>query len=115
MVDGFKHLGSGSKAGKFWVEYIENKPLDLYPFKASTFKPLIRRDWSRAAKKSIKINPHLLRKWNATELARLGVPDRYVDAFQGRLPQTILARHYSDYTPQNLLKIYKQANLKILD
>jgi len=35
---------------------------------------LIIRDWGKAARKTgIKINPHLLRKWFATEMARLKI------------------------------------------
>jgi len=52
--------------------------------------------------------------WFSYKMGLAGILDRYVDAFQGRLPQTILARHYSDYTPEKLIQIYKQANLKIL-
>ena len=39
----------------------------------------------------------------------------YVDAFCGRVPQTVLARHYTDYSPEKLKEIYEKANLKILD
>jgi intergrase/recombinase len=48
-------------------------------------------------------------------MANLGVPDRYIDAFCGRTPKTILAKHYTDYTPQRLKKIYDQANLRVLE
>jgi len=30
----------------------------------------------------------------------LDVQDCYVDAFNGRVPQSILARHYTDYSPK---------------
>lgn len=50
----------------------------------------------------ISITPQVLRKWFATEMARLGVPDRYVDAFCGRVPRSVLARHYSDYSQETL-------------
>ena len=53
--------------------------------------------------------------WFSYQMGLASIPDRYVDAFQGRLPQTILARHYSDYAPEKLIQIYKQANLKILN
>jgi len=43
-----------------------------------------------------------------------GVQDRYVDAFCGRLPKTILAKHYTDYSPSRLRRIYNRAGLKIL-
>jgi intergrase/recombinase len=42
-------------------------------------------------------------------MGRLGVPDRYVDAFCGRVPQSVLARHYTDFSPERLKEIYDQA------
>ena len=47
-------------------------------------------------------------------MGRLGVPGRYVDAFCGLVPQSILARHYTDFSPERLKEIYDQAGLKIL-
>jgi len=34
----------------------------------------------------------------------LGVPDRYIDAFCGRVPESIVARHYTDYSPERLIE-----------
>jgi len=31
----------------------------------------------------------------------VGVPDRYVDAFCGRVPRTVLASHYTDFSPES--------------
>jgi hypothetical protein len=47
-------------------------------------------------------------------LGRLNVPDRYVDAFCGRVPQSILARYYTDFSPERLKEIYDQAGPMIL-
>lgn len=47
-------------------------------------------------------------------MAKLGVQDRYVDAFCGRVPRSILARHYADYSPERLREIYEEANLRLL-
>jgi len=44
----------------------------------------------------------------------LGVLDRYVDAFCGRVPISVLARHYTDYSPEKLKEIYDKAGLKAL-
>ncbi len=62
----------------------------------------------------LHITPQDLRFWFANEMARLGVPDRFIDAFQGRVPRSVLARHYSDYSLENLKGIYNKANLKVL-
>ncbi|MEM3538518.1 MAG: tyrosine-type recombinase/integrase [Nitrososphaerales archaeon] len=75
----------------------------------------LKRDWKEAQIKSgIKLKPKDLRDWFCSEMAELGVSDRYVDAFCGRMPRSILARHYSDYNPKRLKRIYDQAGLKVL-
>ena len=63
---------------------------------------------------NIKIKPQHLREWFCSEMGRIGVPDRYVDAFCGRVPNSVLARHYTDFSPERLKEIYEKAELKIL-
>jgi intergrase/recombinase len=63
----------------------------------------------------LNITPQVLREWFCSEMTRLGVPDRYVDAFCGRVPRSILARHYTDYSPERLKEIYDKAGLKVLE
>ncbi|MBC7345591.1 MAG: tyrosine-type recombinase/integrase, partial [Clostridia bacterium] len=65
-------------------------------------------------KTGLPITPKVLRFWFANEMARLGVPDRFIDAFQGRIPRSVLARHYTDYSPERLKEIYDRAGLKVL-
>ena len=43
---------------------------------------------------------------NCQEMGELGVPDRFIDAYCGRVPGSVLARHYSDYSPVRLKTIY---------
>jgi integrase len=62
----------------------------------------------------LTITPKVLRFWFANEMARLGVPDRFIDAFQGRIPRSVLARHYTDYSLENLKAIYDRAGLRVL-
>src|SRR5436309_11835647 len=50
-------------------------------------------------KTGIVVKPQILREWFCNELGKLGVPDRFVDALCGRLPRSVLARRYSDYSP----------------
>ncbi len=61
-----------------------------------------------------KIYPRFLRSVLAQERSKAGVQDRYIDAFCGRVPQSVLARHYSDYSPEVLKEIYERARLKII-
>ena len=73
------------------------------------------RIWREAYKETgIHITPQVLREWFACEMGKLGVPDRYVDAFCGRVPRSVLARHYTDYSPERLKEIYVRAGLKVL-
>lgn len=60
----------------------------------------------------IHIYPHLLRAIFAQEMTRRQVPDRYIDAFCGRVPSSVLARHYSDFSPEVLKEIYDNVDLK---
>lgn len=62
----------------------------------------------------LQITPQVLREFFGCEMGRLGVPDRYVDAFCGRVPQSVLARHYTDFSPERLKEIYDQAGLLII-
>ena len=44
-----------------------------------------------------------------------GVSDSYVDSFCGRIPRSILAKHYLDYSPERMKEIYDKANLRVLE
>ncbi len=65
-----------------------------------------------ANKTSIDISAQTLRSVFAREMSKAGVADRYIDAFCGRTPQSVLARHYSDFSPEVLKEIYDKANLR---
>ena len=74
-----------------------------------------KRLWARARDKTgIDVTPHILRKWHASELLRLGMNPIYVDVLQGRAPRSILARHYVHVSIDTLKKAYDSANLKVL-
>jgi integrase len=75
----------------------------------------LKREWKIAKETTgLNLKPKDLRDWFCTQMAELGVPDRYVDAFCGRMPRSILAKHYSNYNPIRLKRIYDQAGLKVL-
>ncbi len=57
-------------------------------------------------KTGIMIYPHLLRSVFAREMSLAGCPSHYIDAFCGRTPQSVLARSYTDYSPETLKAIY---------
>ena len=75
----------------------------------------IRRWFKKAYQKAgIKITPQMLREWFCSEMAMLNVPDRYVDAFCGRVPRSILAQRYTNFSVQTLKAVYEKANLTVL-
>ncbi len=55
---------------------------------------------------NIRIYPHLLRSVFARDCAKRGIPDRYIDAFCGRIPASVLSRSYTDFSPEVLKQIY---------
>jgi integrase/recombinase XerD len=62
----------------------------------------------------LQITPQVLREFFACEMGRLNVPDRYVDAFCGRVPHSVLARHYTDFSADRMKEIYDKADPTIL-
>jgi len=83
----------------------------LFPISEVT----LRRAYKEANKKTgLHIKPQILRDWFCSQLGELGVPDRYVDAFCGRIPKSTLAKHYTDYSPEKLKQVYDKANLTVL-
>ena len=96
-------------------EYLASKKptrsLRLFPMPRTEQKQL----WKAAREKtSLNISPQRLREWFCSEMLSLGVQDCYIDAFCGRVPKSILARHYTDYSPEKLSQIYDKAGLKVL-
>jgi intergrase/recombinase len=52
--------------------------------------------WQEASRSSgVNISSKVFRAWFNSKRGELGVPDRYVDAFQGRAPRSVLANHYT--------------------
>lgn len=71
--------------------------------------------WKTATKAAgIKITPQVLRVWFSMEMGEQGIPDRFVDIFQGRAPRSVLAKHYTAKGIEMLKRIYERANLDIL-
>jgi integrase len=71
--------------------------------------------WKVARDKTgINITPQKLRQWFCSEMLRLGVSETHVDAFCGRVPKSVLARHYTDFSLEKLKEIYEKVNLQVL-
>ena len=96
-------------------EYLDSRKDDnpkVFPIsRCNTFQ----KEWKLAKQKTgLNITPKDLRDWFCVEMTELGVRDRYIDAFCGRVPKSILARHYTDYSLKRLKRIYDKAGLKVL-
>jgi integrase/recombinase XerD len=102
------------EAANVLKQYLEQRKDDnpkLFPMANSRSHKL----WKNAREKTgLNITPQRLREWFCVEMTNLGVSDRYIDAFCGRVPKTVLAKHYSDYSPEKLKRIYDKADLKVL-
>jgi len=83
----------------------------LFPIRNQSFLAMWKHGYESTG---VRMTPQTLRQWFSCEMARLGAPDRYVDAFCGRVPRGVLARHYTDYSPETLKVIYDKAQLKVL-
>jgi len=102
------------EARQILMEYLETRTDDdprLFPLSLKNCKIFKRA----CVETGLQITPQVLREFFACELGRLNVPDRYVDAFCGRVPQSVLARHYTDFSPERLKEIYDRAGLGIFN
>ncbi|OKY77792.1 MAG: XerD/XerC family integrase [Candidatus Methanohalarchaeum thermophilum] len=106
----------------FYNKEAENLLKELEPRKDSgkeifDFVPrTLTRDMRKTSKKEgiMKITPQVLRIWFCNEMNDLGVADRYIDAFCGRVPKSVLAKHYTDFTPNRLKEIYDKADIEVI-
>jgi intergrase/recombinase len=72
--------------------------------------------WRIASKAAgVRITPQVLRVWFSMEMGEQGIPDRFVDIFQGRAPRSVLAKHYTAKGIGLLSNIYAKANLGFLE
>ena len=74
-----------------------------------------KKVWKTAQEETgLNITAQKLREWFCCEMGSLGISDRYIDAFCGRTPKSVLARNYTVYNPVRLKETYEKANLKVL-
>jgi len=102
------------EAQTYLRQYLESRKTSekrLFPISETTLRRIFRGTRKRTG---LDIRPQVLREWFCCQLGELGVPDRYVDALCGRTPKSVLARHYTDYSPDKLKRIYDKANLAVL-
>ena len=69
----------------------------------------------KKTKTGLILTPQRLREWFCCEMVSKGVSDSCVGSFCGRIPRSILAKHYLDYSPERMKEIYDKANLSVLN
>ena len=73
-----------------------------------------KKIWKTASENlDIKITSKVLRVWFSTEMGELGTPDTFIDIFQGRVPRSVLVKHYTGKRLSQLKRIYDKAYLTI--
>lgn len=88
-----------------WISFYRSDITEIPKFN----KDHIGHVFKKVSKETgIRIYPHLLRSVFARDCTKRGIPDRYIDAFCGRVPASVLARHYSDFSPEVLKEIYEK-------
>ena len=109
-----------------WFSFFNEEALEAYRryrkkggsvdgklFKGGTHINQVFRETSE--KTGVKITCQLLREWFCNELLSKGVQEVYIDAFCGRVPKSVLGRHYTAYSPEVLTSVYRKADLRILN
>jgi integrase len=72
------------------------------------------RIWNKARESSgVCLKPKDLRDFFSQEMGKALIPDRFIDIFQGRVPRSVLAKHYTPQGIRLLREIYDKANLRI--
>jgi integrase len=73
-----------------------------------------RRIWITASKSAnVSITSEFLELGSAQRWENLGVPDRFVDVFQGRAPRSVLAKHYTGKGLETLKRVYDKAKINL--
>ncbi|MBM3291946.1 hypothetical protein FJY84_04640 [Candidatus Bathyarchaeota archaeon] len=100
------------EAAEILKEYL-SKRRDKNPRVFTTSERQRKKIWIRASEAAgVKITPQILRVWFSSEMGERGVPDRYVDIFQGRAPRSVIAKSYTGIELSRLRGVYDRAGLK---
>ena len=92
----------------------ERDPGDDRAFQ-TTKQPLNRKFRHVSEEVGVKVTVQRLCRWFATEMSRCGVDAKYIDAFCGRTPPSVLEKNYFDYSPDSLKDIYDEVGLSVLE
>lgn len=103
-----------SECEKYLQRYLDSRKDDSNRLFVISWNQFSKMIWKKVSKTAdFNITAQVLRKWHATTLGELMVPDRFVDVFQGRAPKSVLAKQYTGKGLETLRRIYESTNLKI--
>ncbi len=83
---------------EYFSDYIEN--LTTEKIFSIAYKSVQENFQKVSEETGIKINPHLLRTVFTEKCTKSGIEEKYIDAFCGRIPQSVIRKHYTDYSPE---------------
>ncbi|KXA88517.1 hypothetical protein AKJ62_04995, partial [candidate division MSBL1 archaeon SCGC-AAA259D14] len=102
------------EAERHLEKYLDESEIqeEIFPIRARSANRIYRKYSKEAGVETI--TPQDLRVWFSEEMKKLGVSGEYIDAFCGRLPRSVRARHYTDYSEERLKEVYERAGIKVL-
>ena len=88
-----------SEVLKQYLESRKDNNPKLFP-KSNKESPSL---WNKAKTKTgLTIKPQRVREWFCCEMVSRSVSESHVDSFCGRIPRSILIKHYLDYSPERM-------------
>jgi site-specific recombinase XerD len=104
-----------TEAEEYLNQWLKVRPQNSNLLFPNAHKYLFTKIWINARTKTqCNITPQILREYFAEQMSFIGIPERYLNSFCGRTPQSVLARFYSDYSPTKLKEIYDRASISVL-
>jgi len=92
------------QVSQYVQSYVESLYNDkLFPVSYKT----VQENFQRISEETgIKIKPHLLRTVFTEKCTQAGLEEKYIDAFCGRMSQSVIRKHYTDYSPEAMRRHY---------
>jgi len=93
-----------NQASVYIQNYVESLPNDML---FSISYKSVQENFQRVSEESgIKIKPHLLRTVFTEKCTQAELGEKYIDALCGRASQSIIRKHYTDYSPKAMRRQY---------
>jgi len=95
---------------EYLQSYIESDEFDQYDDGTKLFSvsyKVVNENFKKVSNLTgISITPHLLRTVFTEKCTQAGMDEKYIDAFCGRISQNIIRKHYTDYSPEAMIRHY---------